>query len=378
MRTTGDAAGSAARTTARPSGLRVAGLVAACLLAAAATAVVFLSDDPRVLRVSVVAVAWACLGAAFATGRRPEVTAPEATGPEATGPEATAPETTAPAGPDAAAVEAELRRTFEAELEREAAVHRQAELELELRVRGEAEAAMRRELDGLRSELAGLRRDLTGLDALRTEVAAVGALRADLARLAGLRTELAGLRADVGRLRTELTERHAGDLHHAGEMHVERVVMRTQSVRTGREPLEPATAATAQVTTQVAAQVGWHADVHRELGGWPGAPAPATVAVPVVSPDPEPVARVLTPPPVPVDAGAPRRRRTDLAVDLLPPAPAEQLTVERPSVHATAAGHGAHVTPVPRDEEDAGSARLAQILAESGVTPGGRRRRYRD
>jgi hypothetical protein len=333
--------------------MRVAGLLVGCVAAAAATAVVFLSDDPQVLRVAVVAVAWACLGAAFATGRRPEGAAPEVR--------------------DVAAVEAELRRTHDAELEREAAVHRQAELELELQVRGEAEAAMRRELDGLRSELAGLRGDLTGLDALRTEVAAVGAIRADLAELAGLRAdlaELAGLRGDVGRLRAELTERQTGELHHAGEMHVERVVMRTQSVRTGREPLEPATAA----------QVAWRADVTRELGGWPGTGAPATVAVPVVSPDPEPVARVLTPPPVPVDTGAPRRRRTDLAADLaadlLPPAPAEQLTVERPSVHGAAAGHGGYAAPPA--EEEAGSARLAQILAESGVTPGGRRRRYRD
>ncbi len=295
--------------------MRVAGLLVGCAAAVAATAVVFLSDDPQVLRVAVVAVAWACLGAAFAAGRRPE-----------------------------------------------------PEPEPELQVR-EAEAAVRRELEGLRSELAGLRRDLTGLDALRTEVAAVGALRADLAELAGLRgdlAELAGLRADVGRLRAELTERHAGEVHHAGEMHVERVVMRTQSVRGGREPLEPATAA------------AWHAGVTRELGGWPGTPeapavvTPATVAVPVVSPEPEPVARVLTPPPVPVDAGAPRRRRTDL------PPPVEQLTVERPTVHAAAAGHGGYAAPLPQDDEDAGAARLAEILAESGVTPGGRRRRYRE
>jgi uncharacterized protein DUF6779 len=361
MRTTGDAADGGARTTARPSGLRAAGLVAGCLLAVAATAVVFLSDDPEVLRVAVVAVAWAGLGAAFAGGRHPE--------PDA------------PGGSDAVTVAAELRRARESELEREAAVHRRAERELQ--VRGEAEAAMRRELDGLRTELARLRGDLTGLDALRTEVAAIGALRADLAALAGLRAdlgELAGLRADVGRLSAGLAERHSGEVHHAGEMHVERVVMRTQSVRTGREPREPATAA------------AWHADVTRELGGWPaasGAPAaatptaspatvasatvvPPTVAVPVVSREPEPVARVLTPPPVPVDVGG-LRRRSDL-----PPRPAaERLTVERPSVHAAAVGHGGYAAAVPPAEE-AGSARLAEILAEGGVTPGGRRRRYRD
>ncbi|MGY1774657.1 DUF6779 domain-containing protein [Geodermatophilus sp. SYSU D00804] len=323
--------------------LRVAGQVLGCALATAATAVVFLSDDPQVLRVAVVAVAWACLGAAFTAGRRPE--------PDG-------------GGPDVAALEARLRRAHEAERDREAAAHRESERQLEARVRGESEASMRRELDGLRSEVAGLRGDLAGLGALHAEVAAIGALRTDLA-------ELAGLRADVGRLRAELTERSAGELsptgelHHAGEMHIERVVMRTQSVRTGREPLEPATAA-------------WHAAVPRELGGWPGpsdgpgAAVPATVAAPLPAPEPEPepVARVGTPPPVP------RRRRTDLPADLLPPAPQEQLTLERPAVHAAAAGHGGHAVP-PADDE-AGAARLAQILAESGVTPGGRRRRYRD
>ncbi|MGY1732635.1 DUF6779 domain-containing protein [Geodermatophilus sp. SYSU D01045] len=329
-------------------GLRVAGQVLGCVLATAATAVVFLSDDPQVLRVAVVAVAWACLGAAFAAGRRPEPAA---------------------GGADVAALEAQLRRAHEAERERDAAAHRQSELQLEARVRGEAEASMRRELDGLRAELTGLRGDLAGLGALHAEVAAIGALRGDLA-------ELAGLRADVGRLRAELTERSAGELHppgelhHSGEMHIERVVMRTQSVRTGRDPLEPATAA-------------WHAAVPRELGGWAapsdgaGTAVPATVAVPLPAPEPlpellpepEPVARVVAPPPVP------RRRRTDLPADLLPPAPQEQLTLERPSVHAAAAGHGRYGAPA---DDEAGAARLAQILAESGVTPGGRRRRYRD
>ncbi|MGY1781025.1 DUF6779 domain-containing protein [Geodermatophilus sp. SYSU D01036] len=324
--------------------LRVAGQVLGCVLATAATAVVFLSDDPQVLRVAVVAVAWACLGAAFVAGRRPE---------PATG------------GPDVAALEAQLRRAHESERDRDAAAHRESERQLEARVRGESEASMRRELDGLRAELAGLRGDLSGLGALHAEVAAIGALRTDLA-------ELAGLRADVGRLRAELTERsagelpHTGELHHSGEMHIERVVMRTQSVRTGREPLEPATAA-------------WHAAVPRELGGWPapsegpgtGVPTTAAVPLPAPEPEPEPVARVVTPPPVP------RRRHTDLPAGLLPPAPQEQLTLERPSVHSSAARHGGHGAPVPPDDE-AGAARLAQILAESGVTPGGRRRRYRD
>jgi hypothetical protein len=79
-----------------------------------------------------------------------------------------------------------------------------------------------------------------------------------------------------------------------------------------------------------------------------------------------------------------QRRRTD------PPQPAprvtptsQQPTVVRPAVHATAAGHAgatasAVATPVPAAADDPGAARLAQILAESGVRPGGRRRRYRE
>ena len=68
-------------------------------------------------------------------------------------------------------------------------------------------------------------------------------------------------------------------------MHVERLVMRTQSVRTtpGRDPLEPATAA-------------WHADVARDLSaGWPVLPlddrrpeeaSRGTAALPEVVPAP--------------------------------------------------------------------------------------------
>jgi hypothetical protein len=66
-----------------------------------------------------------------------------------------------------------------------------------------------------------------------------------------------------------------------------------------------------------------------------------------------------------------------------PAAAHEQATVQRPAVHATAAGSAA--VPAPpvaaaggAPDEDPGSARLAQILAEGGVTPGGRRRRYRE
>jgi hypothetical protein len=402
MRGADDTAARRAPGTAGSPGLRAAGLAAGCLLALAATAVVFLTDDPQVLRIAVVAAAWACLAAAFAAGRRRGRGTPEAEPPPA----------------DTAAIEAELRRAYDRELEREVAARQQYELELESQVRREAEEAMRAELDGLRAELAGLREGLSGLTALREEVAAVAALRGQLA-------ELGGLRADVGRLRAELTEQLSG------EMLVERLVMRTQSVRTapGRESLEPATAA-------------WQADVPRDLtAAWPVLPlddrgaeetprgttvlpqvpfAPAAaVAAPAVVREPEPALRPLPPlPPVPLredprdaaggsprewltargvlddvalpagaaaDDGALRRRRTDPVGAPAPaPAPAEQLTVERPAVHTAAAGYAASgrsgppYAPAAPGTDGAGGSRLAQILAESGVTPGGRRHRYRD
>ncbi|MGY1653134.1 DUF6779 domain-containing protein [Geodermatophilus sp. SYSU D01119] len=426
MRATGED-GSARRGTSGSSPWRAAGLALGCLAAVGATAVVFLSDDPTVLRIAVVSVAWACLLAAFATAR--------------------------PAGDDdtGARAEADLRAAHRREL----ADVRDSERERTDRVRRDAEDAMRRELDALRGELAGLREGLSGLGALRQEVAAVGALSGELR---GELAELTGLRADVGRLRAELTGQLSGQL--SGEMRVERVVMHAQSVRTGpgREALEPATSA-------------WSADVARGLsGGWPAAPAPATVAVEAsrpepltelrpeppaaVRPEPRPAARldplpavrpeprpepvpaavaprprpaVPVPPPGRPAAGSPRewlaargmiddrpavppapvppaavppvavpaapvppaqhRRRTD-PPPLPAPATYEQATVQRPAVHAAAAGHGATavpvvppvVTPTPVEPaaDDPGAARLAQILAESGVRPGGRRRRYRE
>jgi hypothetical protein len=365
------AAGRGSRGSVR----RRAGLAVGCAAVAGATAVVFLTEDPQLLRIAVVAVAWACLLAAFASARP----APDAGSPAA-----------------GASSEADLRAAHGREL----AAVRDTERERSERLRRDAEDAMRRELDALRAEVAGLREGLSGLDGLAREVAAVGALHGDLrAELA----ELTGLRADVGRLRAEITDGlGAGRL--SGEMRVERVVMHAQSVRTGSGH-EPATAA-------------WSAGVARELSDWPAVPAPPATVVaeaahpepeprPTPRPEPRPLPAVPAPPPtraagsprewlaargllddaVPAPAAAPApppppgRRRTDPPAGLRMPAAYEQVTVQRPAVHATAAAHAA-VPAVPASvgapDEEAGSARLAQILAESGVTPGGRRRRYRD
>ncbi|WP_104524571.1 DUF6779 domain-containing protein [Blastococcus atacamensis] len=230
-------------------------------LAAAATLVVFLTSNPQLLRLAVVAVAWAFVLATFAAGRR---------------------------GTDrvrAAAREADLRRAYEAELDREVVARREYELELENELRREAEDFMREELDALRGEIAslsGLRDEIARVAALRDDVARVSALRGEIASLSGLRDEIArvaalrddvaeltalrgdlgqigALREDMGRLRLELSEQLSS------EMLVERIVMRTQA---GRLPGE---ASRIDGPSRTLDGAGWSDESPpRELtGGWP-------------------------------------------------------------------------------------------------------------
>lgn len=219
-------------------------------LAVAATLAVFLTDNPELLRLAVVGVAWAFVLATFAAGRR-------STDQVA-----------------AQAREAELRQAYEYELEREIADRREYELQLEAEVRSEAEESMRAELDALRQELArltdlrdevarvaDLRTDISALSALRDEVARVAALRDDVAALSSLRQDLGqlgDLRADMGRLRQELSEQLSS------EMLVERIVMRTQAGRLGTD-LTDAPGRAMDAATR------WAEDAPpRELtGGWP-------------------------------------------------------------------------------------------------------------
>ncbi|MGY1812954.1 DUF6779 domain-containing protein [Blastococcus sp. SYSU D00820] len=435
---------TAARGSAgRPGGglpLRTVGLVGGFVLAVVATAVVFLTDNPQVLRLAVVGGAWAFVLALLATRRA----APPADGA-------------------AAGNEADLRRAYEAELAREVAARREYELELENRLRREAEEAMRAELDGLRRDLstlsalrqdvaalAELRRDVTGPGGLRQEVAALSALRQEIAGPGGLRDEvralsevreevralaavraellaLPELRAEMGRLRTELAEQLSS------EMLVERIVMRTQSTR-------QAAGETGELRT-VESSAAWADQPPRELtGGWPAVSLDARTddrpretrtfeavtrtSRPVEPAQAEPAQpeprhgrheRPADPPPSPLDwlasrsltddaagDGGPRRRHTDEA--------AEGLTVERPVPHrrertavpeawptppaapppvagpTTAPTTSPQPVAAPQTTQASalptpGEARLAQILAESRVSPpsgGRRRRRYRD
>ncbi|WP_091444812.1 DUF6779 domain-containing protein [Geodermatophilus poikilotrophus] len=384
--------------SARPSGpgtaaLRTVGLAGGFCLSVAATVAVLLTEDPQVLRLAVVAAAWAFVLAALVASRRTADGAPVDGAARAAVERADLERT-------AAEREAELRLAYELELEREVAARREHELRVENDLRRTAEQSMRTELEALRTELAQvaeLRRDLTGLAELRRDVAGLAELRRDVAGLAELRTALAGLdltglaelRTDVGRLRSELTEQLSG------EMLVERVMLRTQSTRTAPAAPEPTALPTVEAD-------GWDRPASEPTAAWPAVradePAPGTRRLEEVRVEPRPTAppqpldwlarRSLldVPPPTPQPEPEPewRRRRTD---DLLPGAPlAGQLTVERPvarrerpPVPGPAAPAPVAAAPAPAEEDSA--RRPAELVAESGLTPpsgGRRRRRYRE
>jgi hypothetical protein len=398
--------------SARPSGpgtaaLRTVGLAGGFCLAVAATVAVLLTEDPQVLRLAVVAGAWAFVLAALVRSR------------------STA-DVSQPGGEQLAAAEreAQLRLAHERELEREAAARREHELRVDNDLRRTAEQSMRAELEALRT-------GLTQVTELRREVGQLAELRRELAGLAELRTTLAGLdltalaelRTDVGRLRSELTEQLSG------EMLVERVMLRTQSTRT-------APAAPGAVAPRTVEADGRDRPASESTAAWPAVradePAPGTRRLEEVRAEPQrpaapppPVdwlagrslveadaaaearrsrhASTAEPPPPPLDWLArrslldvpppphaepePRRRRSD---DPFPVAvPAEQLTVGRPVAQRErppVPGPAAPAPPAPAADatapaEEDPARRLAELVAESGLTPpsgGRRRRRYRE
>ncbi|WP_157937142.1 DUF6779 domain-containing protein [Geodermatophilus chilensis] len=411
-------------------GLRTLGLVVGFVLAVVATGVVFLTDDPQLLRLAVVAAAWAFVLAALVASRRPGD-----------------PVEHADLGRAAVEREAELRRAHELELQREGTARREHELRLADELRRTVEQSMRAELEALRAELAPvgeLRRELAQVAELRHELAEVAGLRRDLAGLAELRTALAGLdltalaelRTDVARLRSELPEQRSG------EMLVERVMLRTQSTRTAPATTEAAAPRTVEADS-------WTSPAPELTAAWPAVRAdepaagtrgpdgvraePRRVPPPpppppldwlagrrLVEPDEAAEARrtrhaataepppppldwlasrsLLTPPPPPPspeheDETEPRRRRTDPPKPTATPVPDDLLTTERPvaqrqrpPVPGPAAPPAEVPAPAPTAEAHAPAAgdpgrRVAELLAESGLTPpsgGRRRRRYRE
>jgi hypothetical protein len=349
--------------TGRGSVGRSLALAGALALAVAATAAAFLTDDARYLRLAVLAAVWAFVAAALVAGRfRSDEHA--ATGREQ-----------------------ELRRAYERELDLEAAARREFEADLESDLRRRAEEALRREVGVLRRDLAELARvrgefvqvgelraglaaladvraDLAGLTALRADVAALSALRGDVAALrsevaalgalpTGL-DQLAELRSEVGRLRAELAERLSGG------MLVERIVMRTDRAILDAEELPAharsrhAAAGPALAPPPVPAEPIWAALTE------PASPPadPPTAETPVERPRPVPY----------------RRRRTDDTGEQRVVDPAQALTTE----HRFAAPA---VAPGTRGPATDGHVRVAEILAENGLSANAvprRRRRYRE
>ncbi|MGY1855099.1 DUF6779 domain-containing protein [Modestobacter sp. SYSU DS0290] len=331
---------------------------AAVGLAVLVTVAVVLTDDPVYLRVLLLAVCWAAVAAGLLLGNR-------GGGPGT-------------ADPAAADREAELRHAYELELAREVAARHEHEAELEGRLRREAEQAMRAELAQLRGELAGLTgvreelaavsrlsADLSALEQLRSEVAALGSLRAELSGLGQVRTELAALgelRADLGRMRAELTEQLSGELL------IERMVMRAQSVR------------------GPAAGLPEQRSLDGESSGWPSM-GPASSSWDTRFPttvDAEPVRRALpdvppapmpTPPPPPPavraerDVAPPPSPREWLSAQSLvdqpaAPAPRRHRRAAEPDDDALAAGrHG-------RDAADAESWSAPAWLTGRSAAPG--------
>ncbi|QXG74831.1 hypothetical protein KUM42_13280 [Modestobacter sp. L9-4] len=228
----------------QPSGrARKAWLAVGLVLAAVATAAVVVTDNPLVLRIVLLAVCWAFVLAAFLSSGRG--------GDEG----------------DAAAREAELRAAYELELEREVTARHAHEAELEGRLRRESEESMRGELQQLRSQLSGLGRlqdDLAAVGRLSAQLTDLAELRGELAALAQLRAQLTGvgdLRAELGRLHPEGVEQLSG------EVLVERMVMRAQSVR-GPAQNGPAPAVEGFAGRTLEGTPDWSAEPEPRAGGW--------------------------------------------------------------------------------------------------------------
>ncbi|EQD87313.1 hypothetical protein A8924_0799 [Saccharopolyspora erythraea NRRL 2338] len=135
--------------------------VGAVFLAAAATAVLVLSDDSRLLKLGLVAALWAALIAAFAVARLRGRAAEDAERA------------------------AEQQRIYELELEREVAARREFELEAEAEARRRVAEESDSEIQALKTELRNLRESLEqmlGGDVLFERVA----LRAESTRVRSL------------------------------------------------------------------------------------------------------------------------------------------------------------------------------------------------
>ncbi len=408
------------------------------VLAAAATLAVFLTDNPQYLRIAVVAVAWAFVLATLAAGRRGGDRA-VAADREAQLRRAYEHELDLEV-----AARREYELELENQLRRETEQTMREELDA-LRGELAALAELRHQVAGvaaLRSDVAGLsglREEVARVAAMRDDIVALGSLRHELGQLHELRDDMGRLRAELTEqlssemlierivMRTqasrlpgeptrtleaswgEETPRELTGGWPAVRLDEVRETRQFEQVRVERTDVRPspATHTAASWTPPAPPPTTVFAGPQPSRLGPPptaapsvpdAAPAepapraPATTAFPLLPPS-APVA----PPPSPLDwlvarelldvpevpavteapsvpevrpappRPAPRRRRSDDAE--LPPVPvAEARTAEQPEPAGPATSPGS-------------TNRLAEILAENGVSPasgGRRRRRYRE
>ncbi|RKT83902.1 hypothetical protein SAMN05421805_112123 [Saccharopolyspora antimicrobica] len=172
--------------------------VGALVLAAAATAVLVISDDARLLRLGLVAALWSALVGAFAVARLRHRVAQGEKHAE------------------------DRQRIYELELEREIAARREFELEAEAEARRKAAEESDGELKALQAELQRLRTSLEqvlGGDvlfervALRAESTRVRSLTENSSKLEGQLIQPAPGRELPAAQNTELINRLAGEEH---------------------------------------------------------------------------------------------------------------------------------------------------------------------
>jgi len=314
----------AVRGPAALAPLRTVALAIGFLCAAAASVIIFVTENATYLRIGILVALWGFVFAALAAGRRQTEQAV------------------------AASTEIEVRKSYEFELEREVAARREYELRLE--------AQLRRELqEGFTSQVGALHEEMT-------------------------------------RLRRELSEQWDSELR------VERMVMRTQSVRMGGERRESLQHGPSSRPSIDAAPL--------DDGSFDAGPSessfddgPTTMEVPGVAADEPsvPTAPVLptapgqqaavppapvptsAPPsygfPAPVPTSAPPSSGFPILISTTPrpiERDAEPGSVPQPGMH-TQAETAAGELPAVEAPGDV----LGRILAEAGVRPGGRRSRHR-
>ncbi|MDA3648581.1 hypothetical protein LZ318_17200 [Saccharopolyspora indica] len=205
--------------------------VGALVLAAAATAVLVISDDARLLRLGLVAALWSALVGAFAVARLRHRVAREEKLAE------------------------DRQRIYELELEREIAARREFELEAEAEARRKAAEESDGELKALQAELHRLRTSLEqvlGGDvlfervALRAESTRVRSLTENSSKIEGQLLQPAQARELPAAQNTELINRLAGEEHRpktrprvkpqAAQVHQSRPVQARRPEKVHHEP----------------------------------------------------------------------------------------------------------------------------------------------